>query len=439
MKRDFNDSDPQPPAPGPDFLSPFRAHVVNRDRSHGTISLRLSSREIYVELLIGLAIAGGIAMLVFGRYEASVSVRATARASAGMLKLTANQSGVVTKVSAREGDQLLKNQEILTIESSKSGGYGEESELATLQQLYREKEAIAKKEQDAELAKLQYDLKKSATAEGSAVLALQRSQEARDLQLQRVRIAGEALDAARALLEQGLITKSLLFDREADLLTQRRALLTIDAEIADFRRSSSEQAIEKQRLFEQLAAQKAAHQRLALDLRASEANDQFSRRQRVAATEQGNLVALFVEAGQSVSQGQVVAQVQPDSDLYVEALVPSGSTGLVCEGQSVQVRPLRTGAQVDFQVPGKVTHVSKVVLRGTAFDQDTVQPSAATATDSVFRVKVRLQPVKPSEIRALSAIRPGSQLEALIQTGARPVYDFLVPSLLRQDNSNLCK
>lgn len=439
MKRDFTDGYLPPPAQGPDFLTPFRANIVKRDRSHGTISLRLSSREVYVQVLIGLAIAGGIALLIFGRYEASVSARSSARASAGMLKLIANQSGVVTKVSAHEGESVQKNQEILTIESSKSGGYGGESELATLQQLYDERGVLAKKEQDAELAKLQYDLKKATTTEGNAVLGLQRSQEARGLQVERARIAGEALDAAKALREEGLVTKSLVFDREADLLSQRRGLLTIDAEIADFQRIAAEQAIEKKRLLEQLAARKASHQRLALDLKASEVSDQFSRRQRVAATEQGSLVALFVEPGQSVSQGQVVAQVLPDSDLYVEALVPSGSTGLICEGQSVQVQPLRTGAHVDFQVTGQVTHVSRVVLRRAAFDQDTIQLSAASASDSVFRVKIRLQPAQPSEMRALSAIRPGSQLEALIHTGSRPIYDLLMPSLLRQENSNLCK
>lgn len=265
----------------------------------------------------------------------------------------------------------------------------------------------------AEMAAL--ELRVQAAHEEIEGLAIQKESEERKLAVTREELADK-----KTLLDRGLTPRSqyqALQRAEADSLGRIGALAASMGQ----RRSSIAELAEQQAGLEATRREAAAAQINELRARLADLREQLRSREDVLARSAirapapGIIVELAKNTvGSSVRPGEAVAELLPTaSDLQIQVRVAPHDIDQVKIGQQAVLRLTALNARTTPDVPARVTYLSADRL----VDEATREP--------FFTARLEIEGELPPGVAA-GQIYPGMPVDALIQTGERTFFEYLV-------------
>jgi membrane fusion protein len=227
-----------------------------------------------------------------------------------------------------------------------------------------------------------------------------------------VALAERAAARNGRLARQGAGSRQQEEEARSDLLARRAAAEALDERLiatrgtlADTAKRLQRTGIDTQKARSQLLAQRAALAGQADALRRSDSLV-------VTAPVAGTVADLSAQPGQRVTDRASVATLVPlHAALQVHLFAPSRAVGFAHPGEEVRLRFDAFPYQKYGAVRGAVVAVSPVTV-----DPASIDP-ALDLHDPVFRVTVRLDPVRP-----LPVLRPGMTLSADLMMARRPLW-----------------
>jgi membrane fusion protein len=352
-----------------------------------------------------------LAFATFAAFDRVANVRGLVVPASGVSRLTAPRTGIVTAVSARQGEGVARGAALITIASSDSLPGGAASRLEMLE-TYRRQRQLAEAAQETERQRREAE-------------RLQQSQQLAELSDTR-----HSLGAQRALQQERIVNneqrlRNLAPLRErgyvSDVTYQQQieAVLALRQQLASLQQQEAQagHGLEAARL--RLAELAAEARRTQLESESSlVALERAGNAARIdaetiiAAPVAGQVASLRAAPGMAVASGEELATlVRPGDRLEVELSVPSASAGSVAPGQEVILRY----DAFPYQRYG--------VGRGTIIEVTATASRERPDATPAYRVKVRLHGGEPF------ALRPDMTLSASITIERRSLLDWLLAPL----------
>jgi membrane fusion protein len=317
----------------------FRKEAVERQatRLEGDVfvGVPITWRIIGFSLAAALAVAMTfLATATFPRFEVA---RGIIRPDLGVATILPPASGTVTELHARNGEEVLAGQALVSAEAQDflASGQGAASEIidALRRQAASVEAQIVAAREEAAAERRRFEAQLRGLEEEVRIIDDQIA-----LQQERVAAAEDDLVSIRASVQRGTIARREFSARE-EVLAERSQQLNQLRQSRAARMSAREEA---RRSREQLAARTSERearfaaqlQELAQSIAANERLRAYVLRAPVA----GTVSNLSARVGASLSPESAVAAIIPQgSRLEVELRVPSRAIGFVAEGQPVRM------------------------------------------------------------------------------------------------------
>ena len=377
--------------------------------------------------IAALLTAAALATYFFaGHYTRKARLTGVLAPTEGVMRIVAQQAGVVSAVAVREGDAIEKDATLLVISDPRGATRHESADHAVRARLQERRSVLLRQRASTiEAARIEVA---NATQRGAA-LAREQAQAQRELAAQdeRLRVARRNYERAEDLSEIGFVSRSAL-DRENEneleqrsrLESLRRAALALARERAD---QDAEAALAAARLQAQLAAIDV--QRAALEQEALERSLQY--RTVVAAPNAGRVGTVLVEPGQAVLPGTTLVTLLP-AQATLEALLysPSRSIGFVKGGQEVLLRYLA--------YPHQKFGSHRAVVRSISANAVTAAELGVVPTDGgrepLYRIRATLDAQSIDAYGRLEPLQAGMQVEADVMLDRRRLIEWVFEPLL---------
>jgi membrane fusion protein len=365
-----------------------------------------------------------VAFVFFGKYSPKDTVRGYVTTTIGGVEVYAQSDGVILELLVAEGDTVSKNQEILSLSTSRAIGHSAatrkeiitvlRSEQADLQlQAQREKDVFDVQEQGVkeEIASLQTRL---------ALLSDQRV------------VLGGGLKLSERALERVTKLEASEFVSQAD---QDRAMaailefnlrlrdldLTADSIQSDIRRNQL-RLVEIPVLRDTRDAEmRVMYHQLSIRIAESMGRDM----QRVVARSAGVISGLLVREGQTISAHSPLLNIIPEyGEFFVEILVPTRTIAFVRSGAPVRIRY----DAYPHQKYGTYDGVIDSVSRTTVFPAD--KRFRITPTEPVYMARVRVLDQDVSAYGASQPLQSGMTLTADVMRDERRLIEWIFDPLI---------
>lgn len=403
----------------------FRNEAVEYStrRLTGEVILASSVRSRVLAVLFVGVVFGALAFAASSSYARRETVPGWLVPEAGMIRLTAREGGVLTRLHVGEGDRVEAGQAIATVTLSSAVAAGD-SYAALRETLAAERSAAATRSQ-ARLASLEAE-----EAQLRRRLALLRRElgevdRRSALQTQRVELARAEVARAESIAAQGFLPRR-------ELEARRSAALTVEQEASQL----VSQSLAHQREIEEISARLAA---IPIDVRTARAEavaadagldrtateTEASSVQVITATVPGRVAALSARLGQALSPGASVAVLTgADSRLVAELYAPSRASGFLREGQEVRIQYEAYPHQKFGAGEGVLASVSHTTLTPAEVPFPGLQ-----SNEPVLRLEVDLADEAVSAYGRELPLRPGMLLTADVIVDRRTLLEWLLDPL----------
>lgn len=374
---------------------------------------------------LGFAAALGI-FFVAGEYTRKARVTGVLAPAQGVVRILAQQSGLIEAVHAKEGEQVGKDSPLIVLGDGRASRSKEEIGAAVATRLAERQNALLRQREHA-MAALRTE--QAAFAQRSAGLARELEQLDVEIasQTKRVALSDQGLGRARNLEGIGFLSKAALdreheatLDQQSRLEATRRSRMALARELA---------AIE----FETESARSRAHAQLAgIDMQRAAIEQERVERDlqyhaAIVAPASGLVATVLVERGQMVTPGMPLATLIPaNAVLEGHLFSPSRSIGFVRVGQEVLLRYLAYPHQKFGMHRATIIAVSRnPMLPGEL---------GFTPTDGsrepLYRIKVALEGQAIRAYGRLEPLQAGMQVEADILLERRRLIEWIFEPLL---------
>jgi membrane fusion protein len=405
----------------------FRHEALDFQRSQrqwGEVALLqpLSTRLLSWSAAAAFAVMFAFACLAhFARKE---TVPGYLTPTAGTAKIFAATPGVVTEVYVREGDQVQRDQPLLTIGTGQIAANGEDVIAAMLAALALQRgllrQQIAAEEQRTE-------------AERDRLSALMRSQASEVAQIEaqiaaqgeRIRLAEGLVSAAAQLIAKGHISDVEDKRRRESVLEQKQGLNALNRQLSDLQSRLSETRFTLEQLPTVTAERiQPLHNELSgVEQRMAEVNGR--RAYVVRAPISGRISMLQATPGQTADPKRLELEIVPaDAVLEAELFVPTRAAGFIKPGQEVRILYDAFPYQNFGTYNARVTRVSRTILTAA----DTAAPVALT--EPAYRVTAALERRDIEARGETIPLQADMLLRADIILDRRPLVAWLVAPLL---------
>jgi len=386
-------------------------------------------RPLSFAFLTGCALAFTLVLggcLVLGEYTRKARVAGLLVPADGMVKILAQQSGIVESVRIAEGDRIDKDGELLVIGDGRANRAREDVGTAVGSSVAQRQRALAQQREFALAA-----MRSEQSAFDQRRVGLGREIEQLDVEIaaqaRRATLADGGVSRARRLEGVGFLSAAGL-DRERDAAMEhesrfesmRRTRLALSRELA---------AID---LDADTALSRARAQLAAIDLqRASIEQERLERelqyRAAIVAPASGVVATVLVQPGQMVTPGTPLATIIPaDAVLEAHLYSPSRSIGFVRAGQEVLLRYLAYPHQKFGMHKASVVAVSSNPMLPNELGFTPIDGSR----EPLYRIKVALAAQSIRAYDRLEPLRAGMQVEADILLDRRRLIEWIFEPLL---------
>lgn len=348
--------------------------------------------------------------------------------STGLSRVTAAQSGWISKQWVADGDHVQLGQTLYTLRldgTTSSGSSGE----ATVS-LLREKIGILRADllRQAEIndeKKRSLDKARKSTEAEARQIDTQIA-----LAMEHAELLNALADKQKANLKRGLI-------RDADYEPRLQNLLSQQAQIEQLKRDRAEIQTRLDDVTAQLdsfdlnAASQASKMKQAIieaeqNLSENEARFEIV----IKAPRTGTVTAVVGHEGQTVVGNMPLLTILPDADpLAAQLFVPSSAIGFIREGQRVLVRYDSFPYQKFGQYPGTVIAVSRTTLSVDGISAAGLDVPDKSSGTQMYRVTVRPDDAAVRAYGKTMPLQVGMNLEASVLTDTRPLYQWILDPL----------
>ncbi len=389
------------------------------------VLIRPMSFTLLTACAMGFAVALAI-FFVFGEYTRKARVSGVLAPAQGVVKILAQQSGIVEAVHAREGAHLEKDAPLLILGDGRASRSSEEIGAAVTSRLAERQRALQQQRQHAVDA---MRTEQAAFAQRKAGLARELEQLDVELESQtkRAALADQGLGRARRLERIGFLSGAALdhehdaaLDQQARLEATRRARMALARELA---------AAE----FDGESARSRAHAQLAaIDMQRASIEQEHVERDlqyhaAIVAPAAGMVATVLVERGQMVTPGTPLATLIPANTVLEGHLFsPSRSIGFVRAGQEVLLRYLAYPHQKFGMHRANVVAVSRNPMLPGELGYTPLDGSR----EPLYRIKVALDAQAIRAYGHLEPLQPGMQVEADILLDRRRLIEWIFEPLL---------
>lgn len=374
-----------------------------------------------------LGIAASIAALfLWGEYTRKARVNGVLAPVHGVVKVIAQQGGVVQSLAAREGMSVAAEDSLMTLADPRASAARQDLGGAIGLSLRQRQRAL-----DLQREHALYTMRseQAALVQRRAGIARELAQLDTELlvQARRVEVSQRNLDRWQALGDTGFVSVAIVdkeresaLDQESRLEGARRSRLALRRELDAI---ENEAAAAYGRGSAQLAALDA--QRAALSQERAERDVQH--RLGVVAPVDGTVATVLVEPGQVVTPGTPLATLIPtDARLEAHLYAPSRSIGFVREGQEVLLRYLAYPHQKFGSHSARVA----AIARNPLAPGDLGYVPLDGSREPLYRIKVELAAQSIAAYGRQEPLQPGMQVEADVQLDRRRLIEWIFEPLL---------
>ncbi|MBN6111956.1 HlyD family secretion protein [Xanthomonas bonasiae] len=401
----------------------FRKEAIDAQRRGwlGEISLAQPVRFWLSAVFAAMAAFSIISFLCFGEYSRRSRVFGELVPDLGLSTVVAPSAGVVARLDVEEGDQVQRQDGLLTVNVPRVTSSGQDAAFTLIEaQRARITSVGAMSEfQDRQLAAQQ----EGARAQRSAMMR-ELSQIESEIQTrgEQVRIGRETVARYRSVEDEHYVSLVQINQQEQSMLEMINAQQALQRQATSLRRNLAELEQRLAEIPEQRLSAKAATDRDLAALKQETVRMEADGELLIRAPVTGLVASRLVEAGQAVQAGQPILSLLPSgSELRAQLLVPSSAIGFVKKGDRVLLRYQAYPYQKFGTHLGTVIRISRSALTVTQEQGDSKQ--------SVYRVLVSLDQQGVLAYGKTEPLRPGMQLEADIMGERRKLYEWLLEPL----------
>ena len=363
-------------------------------------------------LLIGIALA-----LQHTNAHRTVSVQGALLPDRGLIRLAAQVRGFTTDVYVEPGQQVRPGDRLarVVVEVSDQVGAADAYRAAMSQEQSAVLSRIALVQQELRAARARWLVQ-----EENLRRELEAAELAESLQVARLQLAEQTLNALKLGFERGAIGRLDLDRASADQLAERQALAgarqNVVRQRGELRALPALRAEQLGVISSRLGA--LVQERLAVEQKRLQFDLQQSHD--VVAPVAGSIVAIQAGTGRPVEpMSQLFAIVPTGSTLQAELSVPSTALGLVREGQQARLNIEPFPHQKFGSVDGEIIQVGRT-LRDV--DQKNAPPT--------FQVLVRLKQHSLSANGQTYLLQPDMRVHGEIRLESRKAWEWLLAPAL---------
>lgn len=384
-------------------------------------------RPLSFSLLTAFAAAAAAVVLAFlfmGSYTKRSTVSGQLVPDSGLIKVFAQQPGIVVSKHVREGQSVRQGDVLYVVSSERYDGAGGDVQAKVSAQVQARRHSLL-----AELEKtraLQRDERTTlerriASLRGEADKLVSQI----DGQRSRLKLSEDTLVRYTGLAQQNFISRDHLQQRQEDVLEQRARLHGLERDQLALTRELNERSNElgglDLRQQNQLAQIERGIAGVAQELTESEAK----RRLVVTASQSGVATATIAEAGQAVDAGRPLTSIVPaGARLEAHLYAPSSAVGFIRPGQAVLLRYQAFPYQKFGHGRGVVASVSR-----TAVAPSELVGNAGMTGESMYRITVRLQTQSVIAYGVAQPLQSGMQVSADVMQESRRLYEWVLEPL----------
>ena len=369
--------------------------------------------------------AAAFAFLFFGEYTRRTRVVGLTVPSAGVLKLTSPQPGVVTERHVEEGDAVRAGQVLFVLSSDRvTAGNAAGAHSAILQQLDRRRASLAGElERRAQLLDEQH----AAAVQRLADLHREASQIRRELATQSAREASAAAQVERheGLARQGFVSALITGQKRDELLDQISRRQAVERSLLAVQRDIAATSAELRQIPLRAEQQRAEVQRELSTLEQEAVGNEAARNVVVIAPMDGLVTAILADRGQAVGVQPLATLLPAGSRLEAHLFAPSRAVGFIEPGQSVRIRYAAYPFQKFGQYAGEVIQVSRTALAPSELPAQLALPG-----EGMYRITVRLASPCVLVYGREQPLSAGMQLEADVMQDRRTLIEWVFEPLI---------
>lgn len=403
------------------FRTEAVAHQVRAVQGEVIVGVRLPW------LLLGYILAGMVLLLVtvacLAKYDRKEQVSGVLVPQAGIIRVTAQQGGIITALPAQEGQIVPSGATLATLRLAVDGRNGNSGWL--LEQAAVNEQMATRQSSQAAIEKIQVDRK--SLLERRAALQSQYDEAARlkAVLTAKQAVADKNLARARELSQKGFLSARGLDDAVSASLDAQQAVVAANASLLSQGQQLTE--VRSQLAEVPVLLQQALSNAQSVDASLQQKLEQVqsSSAYTVTAPMTAVVMAVPVKPGQTVQPGATLAVLTPpNSQLEAELYVPTKAIGFVRPGQAVFLQYDAFSYKKFGSARGRIISVSNSPLTPSE-----ASASGVMSTEPVFRVRAALDRSYVEAYGARRPLQPGMLLSANIIIERRSVVGWLLDPL----------
>jgi membrane fusion protein len=377
-----------------------------------------------ITLFMACAVLAAIIFAATTAYARKETVVGSLMSTSGMQQVVTPRSGSVVAVLAREGQAVRSGDRLL--ELSYDGETRDGLHLSRLRALAMDAQGQAQDEAfAARMSSLAAQSRELAVRKQNNLAEIKAIADDIHLQVQRVSLAQQTVDAASSLVDRQLMAPLQMRQRQ-------EALIAAQQQFSALRREQRRLVGEREQLVVQASRMQAETE--ALKAQAADVHAQLDEREAavladaggtLSARIDGRLASLDVRPGAAVQAGQVLAAVVPaDATLEAELWLPTRAAGFARPGDTVRLMYDAFPYQKFGVGIGRITTIATAPSK--------LPPSNANPSgEPMYRVVVSLQKQHVDAFGRAWTLAPGMALSADLVLEERPLLSWLFEPLLR--------
>jgi membrane fusion protein len=366
-----------------------------------------------------------IAVALWGQYTRRERVEGYLALDTGAARVLIPDSGRVTELLIKEGDEVKAGGEMARISLDRATGAGASTSEAVAVEM-RNRRAILEKEQTQwrDLGTQQVEQLRRRARDLESELA----QIDREMKLQEVRIksAREQADRFRALAGQSFVSEAMIKQKVDEQTDQEIKLEALRRQRTQLERDLGAAKMEQPSIELRSRAQVEQVSRQISELQEGMAQNESRRETVIRSPMAGVVTNIAVNKGQSIAADSPLAVVIPKgSGMHVELLVPTRAIGFIKPGQEVLLRYEAFPYERFGQYHGVVTDVGRSVWT----QGERVGP--LSAKEPVYRVDVKMDSQNVTALGQEFALRPGMLVNADLLLEKRTLLEWIFEPVMQ--------
>ncbi|MFZ1180187.1 MAG: HlyD family efflux transporter periplasmic adaptor subunit [Herbaspirillum sp.] len=413
------------------MASLFRSEALegSRTRILGEIVLLRPVSFRFLTVVAACMALSVVLFFVFGAYTRRTTVNGVIMPDSGLVKVYAQQPGILNKREIVEGQRVTRGQTLYMLSTDLQSAAEGLTQAALIAQAQQSKASLQQEMNKTEL--LQRDEHDTLrTRIDSLRVTLGRIDEQLAAQRIRTSIAADGAQRYRSLLAQDYISVDQVQQREADLLDQQSKLSGLERERANTRQLLAEATNTFSSLALKHQNQLAQINRHVIEINQSLIEKEARRQILVVAPESGVATAVIAAVGQAADTSRPLASIVPDGAIWQAHLfVPSTAVGFVHVGDRVLIRYQAYPYQKFGQYPATVASIARAALSAAELATSGTPVNFQGSENTFYRITVKLGSQHVTAYGKPEPLHAGMALQADILQERRRLYEWVLEPL----------